>query len=150
MDHKNSEQTVLGALREALESGTMRSARRMVSGLRPGEIARLLESLPVTERRVVWELVNRDIEGEILVELADDVRDSLIESMDVDQVVAATEGMAVDDLADLVGDLPEAITQQVLRSLDTQERGLHHEERLQGHHRARLRSGGRAGPACGA
>ena len=122
MDQPVAEQTVLGALREALESGTMRSARRMVAGLRPGEIARLLESLPVTERRVVWELVNRDVEGEVLVELADDVRDSLLRSMDPEQVVAATEGMAVDDLADLVSDLPEAITRQVLRSLDAQDR----------------------------
>ncbi|MEO0952657.1 MAG: CBS domain-containing protein, partial [Pseudomonadota bacterium] len=122
MDQPVSEQSVLGALREALESGTMRAARRMVAGLRPGEIARLLESLPYTERRVVWELVDRDFEGEVLVELADDVRDSLIREMDVEQVVAATEGMAVDDLADLVVDLPEAITQQVLRSLDREDR----------------------------
>ncbi len=122
MDQQVSEQSVLGALREALESGTMRSARRMVAGLRPGEIARLLESLPVAERRLVWELVDRDMEGEILVEVADDVRDSLIIGMDVDQLVAATEGMAVDDLADLVIDLPEAITREVIRSLDTQDR----------------------------
>lgn len=122
MDQLANEQSVLGALREALGSGTMRAARRMVAGLRPGEIARLLESLPVAERRLVWELVNRDIEGEVLVELSDEVRDNLIRGMDVDQVVAATEGMAVDDLADLVIDLPEAITRQVLRSLDREDR----------------------------
>ncbi|MEO0365436.1 MAG: magnesium transporter [Pseudomonadota bacterium] len=116
------EKSTLSSLRDALESGTLRSARRMISGLRPGEVARLLESLPVTERRLVWELVDRDIEGEVLVELADDVRDGLIEVMDTDQLVAATEGMAVDDLADLMADLPEAITREVLRSLDSQER----------------------------
>lgn len=122
MEQPVTEQTVLSALREALESGTMRSARRMVAGLRPGEIARLLESLPVAERRIVWELVDRNSEGEVLVELADDVRDSLISSMDIEQLVAATEGMALDDLADLIADLPEAITQQVIRSLDIQDR----------------------------
>ncbi|MEL7296731.1 MAG: magnesium transporter [Pseudomonadota bacterium] len=124
MSHEpnSTEPSVLSALREALESGTMRTARRMVAGLRPGEIARLLESLPVAERRLVWELVDRDSEGEVLVELADDVRDGLIQAMDVEQLVAATEGMAVDDLADLVIDLPEAITQQVIRSMDGQDR----------------------------
>ena len=122
MEQTVAEQSVLSALREALDSGTMRAARRMVAGLRPGEIARLLESLPVAERRIVWELVDRDSEGEVLVELADDVRDSLIESMDIEQLVAATEGMALDDLADLIVDLPEAITQQVIRSLDIQDR----------------------------
>ena len=104
------EKSTLSSLRDALESGTLRSARRMISGLRPGEVARLLESLPVTERRLVWELVDRDIEGEVLVELADDVRDGLIEVMDTDQLVAAAEGMAVDDLAGLMADLPVAIT----------------------------------------
>ena len=122
MDQPLIEKTTLGALREALEGGTLRSARRMIAGLRPGEIARLLESLPVTERLIVWELVDRDSEGEVLVELADEVRDGLIEVMQVDQLVAATAGMAVDDLADLIGDLPEAITREVLRSLDSQDR----------------------------
>ena len=122
MDQPLIEKPTLGALREALEGGTLRSARRMIAGLRPGEIARLLESLPVTERLIVWELVDRDSEGEVLVELADEVRDGLIEVMQVDQLVAATAGMAVDDLADLIGDLPEAITREVLRSLDSQDR----------------------------
>ena len=118
----NTRQSVLSALRDALDSGTFRTARRLIATLRPGEIARLLESLPLAERRLVWELVDRDNEGEVLVELADDVRDSLIETMEVDQVVAATEGMAVDDLADLIVDLPEAINEQVIRSLDAQDR----------------------------
>ena len=122
MDTLSSEQSVLSTLRQALEAGTFRSARRMVATLQPGEIARLLESLPVGERRLVWELVDRDSEGEVLVELADDVRDSLIQGMEVDQLVALTEGMAVDDLADLVGDLPEAINREVIRSLDARDR----------------------------
>ena len=122
MDATTTEKSTLGSLRDALESGTLRSARRMIAGLRPGEVARLLESLPVTERRVVWELVDRDIEGEVLVELADEVSDGLLQGMNADQVVAATEGMAVDDLADLIVDLPEAITGEVLKSLDSQER----------------------------
>ncbi|MEM7612525.1 MAG: magnesium transporter [Pseudomonadota bacterium] len=122
MENTVTTKTILGSLREALDSGTMRTARRMVAGLRPGEIARLLESLPVAERRLVWELVDRENEGEVLVELADEVRDSLIESMQVDQLVAAAEGLAVDDLADLIADLPEAITGEVIRSLDSQDR----------------------------
>ncbi|MEM9172120.1 MAG: magnesium transporter [Pseudomonadota bacterium] len=119
MDPNSREQSVLGALREALESGTFRDARRMVATLQPGEIARLLESLPVAERRLAWELVDRDSEGEVLVELSDEVRDGLIEGMEIDQLVAAAEGMAVDDLADLVADLPEAINRQVIGALDS-------------------------------
>lgn len=115
-------QTNLSLLRERLGSGRLRSAKMLVGSLHPSEVARLLESLPITERTVIWEMVEPDSEGDVLVELADEVRDGLIESMQTDEVVAALDGMELDDLADLLADLPEALTQEVLRSLDQQDR----------------------------
>jgi magnesium transporter len=50
--------------------------------------------------------------------VSDEVRESLIEGMPTEELIAATEGMELDDLADLLADLPEAVTQQVLQSLD--------------------------------
>jgi magnesium transporter len=96
----------------------MRSARLMVHSLHPGEIARLLESLPLQERALLWDMVSPDDEGDILVELSDEVRDGLIEGMQTEELIAATAGMDFDDLADLLADLPEAVTRQVLQSLD--------------------------------
>ena len=108
-------------LRELLEGGRMRAAGRMVNSLHPSEVARLLESLPRKKRSVLWELVDSDIEGDVLVEVSDEVRDGLIEGMLTADLIAATEGMEVDDLADLLIDLPEAVTQEVLQSLDKQD-----------------------------
>ncbi len=122
MDNQEQKQTPLETLREALEGGAMRPVRRMISSLHPSEVARLLESLPPAERAVVWELVDPDDEGDILVDVADEVRSGLIERMDAKELVAATEGMELDDLADLVAGLPETVTRQVLRSLDKQDR----------------------------
>jgi len=116
----------LGTLREALESGTLRQVQTLINSLHPAEIALLLESLPQAERAVVWELIGKKDEGEILVELNDEVRTRLIEEMDAEEVIAATEGMELDDLADLVADLPEAITRKIIESLSLQDR-----ERLQ-------------------
>jgi magnesium transporter len=96
----------------------MRSARLMVHSLRPAEIARLLESLPLQERALLWEMVSAEDEGDVLVELSDEVRDGLIEDMRTEELIAATAGMDFDDLADLLADLPEAVTRQVLQSLD--------------------------------
>jgi magnesium transporter len=112
----------LKLLREQLDSGRMRAARLMIHSLHPSEVARLLESVPLRERAVLWEMVDADDEGDVLVEVADEVRDGLIESMQTEDLIAATEGMEVDDLADLLIDLPETITQQVLQSLDGQDR----------------------------
>lgn len=118
MESREHTQANLQLLREQLESGRLRSAGRMIHSLHPSEIARLLESMPLRERAVLWEMVAADDEGDVLVEVADEVRDGLIEGMQVQELIAATEGMELDDLADLLADLPEAVTQQVLQSLD--------------------------------
>ena len=122
MDAKeHTQQANLSLLRERLGSGRVRSAQMLIGSLHPSEIARLLESLPQTERAVIWEMVDDEMSGDVLVELAEEVRDRLIEGMQADEIIAALDGMEVDDLADLVADLPEALTLEVIRSLDHQE-----------------------------
>jgi magnesium transporter len=112
----------LAALREALDSGTLRPAQRMVAAMHPAEIALLLESLPPRQRELVWSMVDPEIEGDVLLELNENVRQELIEEMATEELVAAAEGMELDDLADLVGELPETVTLQVLRSMDQRDR----------------------------
>jgi len=115
-------QSNLAKLRERLESGRMRGARVLISSLHPSELARLLESLPLEERAVVWEMVDEELGGDVLVEVAEEVRDGLIENMQPEELIAAIEGMELDDLADLVADLPETLTREVLKSMDHQDR----------------------------
>ncbi|SVE60067.1 uncharacterized protein METZ01_LOCUS512921, partial [marine metagenome] len=98
MPATNDNQDHLSLLREKLGGGQIRTAQMLISSLHPAEIARLLESLPQTERTLIWKMVDPDISGEVLVELADEVRDRLIESMNTDEVVAALDGMQLDDL----------------------------------------------------
>jgi magnesium transporter len=112
----------LEVLKRALDDGTMRQVHRLVNSLHPAEIASLLASLPPTQREVVWDLVDPELEGDILVELNEEVRVGLISEMDTEELVAAAEGLEVDDLADLLRDLPENVNQQVLRSMDSQDR----------------------------
>ena len=121
MEPRETTQANLELLQERLNSGRMRSARIMVNSLYPSEVARLLESLPLKDRAILWEIVDSNISGDVLVELAEDVRDGLIEGMATEELVAAADGMEVDDLADLLADLPETVTQQVLLSLDKQD-----------------------------
>ncbi len=115
-------QTKLELLQNALDSGTLNTARRMLQSLHPAEVGDILESLPQEQRYFVWELVDLDSEGDVLLEVNDEVRAGLIQEMGAEEIVAATDGMAVDDLADIIADLPEAVTQQVLRSMDQRDR----------------------------
>ncbi len=121
MDAPEKAKDNLELLRQQLDGGRMRSARVMINSLTASELARLLESLPRKKRAMLWEILDPGIEGDILVELSDEVRDSLLEGMATEELIAATEGMEVDDLADLLIDLPEAVTQEVLQSLDQQD-----------------------------
>ncbi len=121
MDAREHTKANLELLRDKLDSGRMRAASIMANSLHPSELARLLESLPLKDRAVLWEMIEADLEGEVLVEVAEEVRDGLLEGMGTDELIAAIGGMEVDDLADLLGDLPETVTQEVLQSLDKQD-----------------------------
>lgn len=112
----------LAALHAVLESGSVIKAKRMLNALHPAEMAHLLQSLPPQQRKLVWSMVDDDAEGEVLLYLNDDLRDELLRDMAPSRILAAAEGLATDDLADLVQDLPATITREVLNSLDEQRR----------------------------
>lgn len=115
-------QAQLGEINEALESGTFQQVRRMLNGLQPVEIAHLLESSPPPSRRVLWRLVDKDLEGEVLQELSEEVQAQFLRGMDTEKVVAITEGMDTDDLADVLQRLPDRVIQEVLAAMDAQDR----------------------------
>jgi magnesium transporter len=121
MDSREHTKANLQLLREKLDSGRLRSARLMIHSLHPAEIARLLESVDLQTRAVLWEMVGPEDEGDVLVELSDQVREGLVEGMETEDLIAAVEGMELDDLADLLIDLPETVTRNVLQSLDHQD-----------------------------
>lgn len=112
----------LKVIGDALQSGTMQRARRILNALHPAEIANLLEALPHSQRGIVWNMLDHDDDGEILLNVGDEVRSGLIDLMDSDALVSATEGLEIDDLADLIADLPDTVTQQALAGMDHQDR----------------------------
>ena len=99
---------------------------RLLANLHPADIADILESLPIEGRLIVWDLVKVESDGDILVEVSDAVRQTLIEDMDSSELLAAAEYLDTDEIADIAQDLPEDVLQNLLESLDVQNR-----ERLQ-------------------
>jgi len=98
--------------------------RAELDPLHPADVAYILEALPLEERLLVWDLVRAEREGEILLELSDAVRESLIATMDSKELVAAAETLEADEIADLAPDLPEEVVQDVIRALPQDERVL--------------------------
>src|SRR3546814_18811536 len=108
----------LRLLSEALDSGRLGPVKRLVNTLSPAEIGNLLESLPPAKRQVVWGLVDAEYDGEVLVHVGDEVRESLLADMDPDEIVAAVADFDIDDLPDLVQDLPDTDINEDLKSMD--------------------------------
>ena len=90
--------------------------------LHPADVAYLLEALPLEERLAVWDLVKADRDGEILLEVSDAVRESLIAAMEPAELVAAAETLEADELADIAPDLPPSVIAEVVQSLAPEER----------------------------
>ncbi len=90
--------------------------------MHPADVAYILEALPREQRLVVWDLVKAERDGEILLEVSDAVREMLIENMDRAELLAAAESLDTEEIADLAPDLPQDVVQDVLRSLDEQNR----------------------------
>ncbi|MEO6064272.1 MAG: magnesium transporter [Lysobacterales bacterium] len=112
----------LKVLSQALDAGRLGPVRRLVNSLEPAEIGNLLESLPLAKRLVVWGLVDPEDDGEVLVHVGDEVRESLIQDMDTEELRNAAESLDIDDLADLVDDLPPHLIDEVLKSMDRTDR----------------------------
>lgn len=107
---------------ESLARGMYVQARRQLHNLPAWDVALLLESSPPKARVIIWQLVDADEHGDILEELSEEVQKSVIRQMAPEKLAAATEGMDTDDLAYVLRGLPEQVYQEVLKSMDEQDR----------------------------
>lgn len=96
--------------------------QKKLDALHPADVAYILEALPLEDRLDVWELVKAERDGDILLEVSDAVRQTLIADMDSDELLAAAEQLDTDELADLAPDLPKDVLQDLLESLDASNR----------------------------
>ncbi len=120
---ETTERTDLDKLSEAVESGEFKQIRYTLNNtLRPSEVAHLLEKSPPKERRLLWSLIHQELEADVLQDLGDDVRTEILSQMDAHEVLAITEALETDDMADVIQQLPETLTREILRSMGSQNR----------------------------
>lgn len=113
----------LESLSTALETNQHREIRFMINrGMRPVEVAHLLEKSPPRERRILWGLINQDNEGDVLQHLGDDIQAEILSEMNASELLAITESLDTDDLADIMQQLPDTIMRELLENMDLQNR----------------------------
>jgi magnesium transporter len=115
-------QNTLDKLSHALDSGAFVDVRRMLNGLPPADTAHLLESSPPKFRDILWTMIELENQGEVLNELGDELRFQLLSDMEAGKVASLVEGLEDDDVADILQQLPDRVTREVLTSMDQQDR----------------------------
>lgn len=113
----------LNSINIALQNGGLQEVKRTINtGLAPAEVAHLIESSPPKIRKMLWELVETENEGEVLQHLSDEISASFLNTMSASQLVDLTSELDTDDVVDLLQQLPEQLSNDVLREMDSEDR----------------------------
>lgn len=113
----------LHSLNAALESGALARVQRILnSDLAPADIAHLIESSPPKARKILWDLVGKELEGEVLQYLSEDLQAHFLSDLSAEELIDITSDLDADDVADILQQLPERVTQEVLDTMDHQDR----------------------------
>ena len=105
-----------------LQLEPIQELRTKLDDVHSADIAYVLEALPLDERLIVWDLVKANRDGDILIEVSDAVRETLISSMDREELVEAVEGLDTDDIAELAPDLPSDVVEEVRQGMTAADR----------------------------
>lgn len=106
----------------SVQKRNLNELQQFIDDLHPADIADILEALPLEDRLIIWNLVKAEFDGEVLLETSDVVRETLITDMGSKELLAATEQLDADEIADLAPDLPREVIDDVFLSLPTAER----------------------------
>jgi len=90
--------------------------------LHPADCAFILESLPLDERQTVWNAIKSSHDGQILLEVSDAVRQTLISGMAAEELATVAGKLNTDEIADLAATLPKRTMLKILRSLNSEDR----------------------------
>lgn len=113
----------LHSINAALETGGLQQVKRTLnSGLAPAEVAHLIESSPPKVRKMLWELIETANEGEVLQHLNDEVSGLFLNEMSAEELVHLTSELDTDDVADILQQIPNHVSDAVLRGMDSEDR----------------------------
>jgi magnesium transporter len=122
MTQATEQNNLLSRLDSAIDSVTLNQVRHTLNNLSPPDVAHQLETAPPKFRRILWELVDPEISGEVLQELSDEIQLEFLDEMDSTEVASITEGLDVDDIVDILQQLPDRVIPEVLQAMSAQDR----------------------------
>lgn len=117
-----TDNNLLAKLGATIDSATLNQVRHILNNLAPPDIAHQIETAPPKFRHVLWGLVDPEMSGEVIQELSDEIQMEFLNQMDGAEVASLTEGLDVDDIVDILQQLPDRVIPEVLKAMSVQDR----------------------------
>ncbi len=112
----------VSAVLDAVDQGENEVARALVAPLHPADIADLIELLPSEQRADVVTAISDLIDGDVLAEMNDWVREALVDALEPHQVADIAAELDTDDAVAIIEDMDVEDQREVLRALDPDDR----------------------------
>ena len=106
----------------AVEAGDHDRLVALLEPLHEADVADLLEQISRPERKALIGLWGRELDGWVLSELEEGVRDEVVAELDDEVLAAAVAELETDDVVYLAEDMDEPQQERILRALDDVDR----------------------------
>lgn len=113
---------LLDQIHDAISAGDKARLNELLEPMHAADIADIIERLDTSRRRDFLELYSGEIDGEILSEIDEAIREEVLEQLPRDVLADAVREMDSDDVVDLVEDLDEEDREGILAALDDSDR----------------------------
>ncbi len=107
----------IGSIKKAVCDKDMEVLSRLIDELAAADVADLIEHLDKEERMTVFDLLEPEGAGEVLVEIEPPLQGSILDNLDNQALMEIVKELDSDDAADLVGDLSEERANEIMGSL---------------------------------
>ena len=107
---------------QMLDTNDVSAVEKVFAQAHPADIADALEQLTPLKRPLAWLYIPQAAKGQVLAELNDGVFKNLAHELDKDELVEAIKVLELDEIADLIPELPESILADVLFAVDRETR----------------------------
>jgi len=107
---------------ELLDANNAPAIKDVFAKAHPADIADALERLTPLKRPTAWMHIPQPAKGEVLAELNEGVFKNLAHELDTDELINSIKVLDLDDIADLIPDLPDSILADVLFAVDVETR----------------------------
>lgn len=121
-DDEVLDQGRVDAVLQAVETQDSAGLDALLEPLHAADIADLLEQIGPTHRRALLALWSHEIDGEILSEISDAIREEVIEELPPEVLADAVRDLETDDVVDILEDLDRPQQDLILEALEDADR----------------------------